>query len=154
MIPLGNYSKEKMKTLKLSDDQLIENIIGFSLEYNRRFGKSLGITGEVGEYKASRLLNLKRAQGNINKGFDAIDTQGKKVQIKTRIYSRNSERTSAFTNFGFDYALLVLLSDKYEITEIYKARCKDIQEKIANQSYKKPALSIRDFKRISKPIYP
>lgn len=143
-----------MKALKLSNGQLIENIIGLSLEYQRRFGKSLGITGEVGEYKASRLLKLKRASGNINKGFDAIDTQGKKVQIKTRVFSRNSERTSAFTNFDFDYAILVLLSDKYGITEIYKARCKDIQEKIASQSYKRPALTIGDFKKISKPIYP
>ena len=143
-----------MKALTLSNEQLIENIIDLSLEYKGRFCKSLGITGEVGEYKASRLLKLKRVSGNINKGFDAIDTQGKKVQIKTRIYSRNSERTSAFTNFDFDYAILVLLSDKYEITEIYKARCKDIQNKIESQSYKRPALSIRDFKKISKPIYP
>ena len=144
-----------MKTLKLSDAQLIENIIGLSLEYKRRFGKSLGITGEVGEYKASRLLKLKRAQGNINKGFDAIDPKGKKrVQIKTRIFSRNSERTSAFTNFGFDYAILVLLSDKYEVTGIYKARCKDIREKIARQTYKRPALTIGDFRKISKLIYP
>jgi hypothetical protein len=143
-----------MKALKLTNKQLIENIIGLSLEYKKRFGKSLGITGEVGEYKASRLLNLKRAPGNINKGFDAIDPKGKKVQIKTRIFSRNSERTSAFTNFGFDYALLVLLSDKYEITEIYKARCKDIREKIDSQSYKRPALTIGNFKKLSKRIYP
>jgi len=143
-----------MKTLKLSDNQLIENIIDLSLEYKRRFDKNLGITGEVGEYKASRMLKLKRAEGNINEGFDAIDPNGKKVQIKTRIYLHNSERTSAFTNFGFDYALLVLLSDKYEIVEIYKARRKDIQNKIESQSYKRPALTIRDFKKISKPIYP
>ena len=143
-----------MKALKLNNDQLIENIIGLSLEYKRRFGKSLGITGEVGEYKASRLLKLKRVTGNINKGFDATDPKGKRVQIKTRIFSRNQERTSAFTNFDFDYAILVLLSDKYEITEIYKARCKDIQDKIESQSYKRPALTLRDFKKISKPIYP
>ena len=143
-----------MITPGFSDNQLIDNIINLSLEYKKRIGKNLGITGEVGEYKTSQLLNLKRAPGNINKGFDAIDPKGKKVQIKTRVFSRNSERTSAFTNFGFDYALLVLLSDKYEITEIYKARCKDIQEKIANQSYKRPALTIGDFKKISKLIYP
>lgn len=143
-----------MKASEFSNDQLIEKIIGVSLEYKKRFGKNLGITGEVGEYKASRLLNLERAGGNINKGFDAIDPKGKKVQIKTRIYSRSSERTSAFTNFGFDYALLVLLSDKYEMTEIYKARCKDIREKIYSQSYKRPALTIGDFKKLSKLIYP
>ena len=143
-----------MNALKLDNDQLIANIISLSLEYKKRFGKSLGVTGEVGEYKASRLLKLKRAPGNINKGFDAIDPKGNKVQIKTRIFSRNSERTSAFTNFGFDYALLVLLSDKYEITEIRKARCRDIQEKIDSQSYKRPALTIGDFKKLSKLIYP
>lgn len=143
-----------MKALKLSDNQLIDNIVALSLEYKRRFSKSLGITGEVGEYKASQLLKLKRAPGNINKGFDAIDPKGNKVQIKTRIFSRNSERTSAFTNFGFDYALLVLVSDKYEITEIRKARCRDIQEKIDSQSYKRPALTIGDFKKLSKLIYP
>lgn len=143
-----------MNASKLTNDQLIENIIDLSLEYKKRFGKNLGITGEVGEYKASQLLNLKRVPGNINKGFDAIDPKGKKVQIKTRVFSRNSERTSAFTDFSFDYAILVLLSDKYEVTEIYKARCKDIQNKIESQSYKRPALTIRDFKKISKPIYP
>ena len=100
------------------------------------------------------MLNLKRVPGNINKGFDAIDPKGKKVQIKTRVFSRNSERTSAFTDFGFDYALLALLSDKYEITQIYKARCKDIQNKIESQSYKRPALAIGDFKKLSKLIYP
>jgi hypothetical protein len=143
-----------MKGPRLSENQLIKNIISLSLEYKKRFGKSLGITGEVGEYKASRLLGLERAPGNINKGFDAIDPKGKKVQIKTRIYSSNSERTSAFTNFGFDYALLVLLTDKYEITEIRKARCKPIREKIDSQSYKRPALTIGDFKKLSKRIYP
>ena len=143
-----------MNASKLNNEQLIENIIDLSLEYKKRFGKNLGITGEAGEYKVSRLLKLKRAPGNINKGFDAIDPQGKKVQIKTRIFRRNSERTSAFANFGFNYALLVLLSDKYEITEIYKAYRKAIQNKINSQSYKRPALTIGDFKKLSKLIYP
>lgn len=143
-----------MKTPRLGDNQLIENIIGLSLEYKRRFGKSLGITGEVGEYKTSQLLNLKRAPGNINEGFDAIDPEGQRVQIKARIYSRNSERTSAFTNFNFDYAILTLLSEEYEITEIFKASCGDIQKKIEEQTYKRPAISIRDFIKISTRIYP
>lgn len=143
-----------MKTPRLGDNQLIENIIGLSLEYKRRFGKSLGITGEVGEYKTSRLLNLKRAPGNINEGFDATDPEGQRVQIKARIYSRNSERTSAFTNFNFDYAILTLLSEEYEITEIFKASCGDIQKKIEEQTYKRPAISIRDFIKISTRIYP
>ena len=39
-----------MNASKLTNDQLIENIIDVSLEYKKRFGKNLGITGEVGEY--------------------------------------------------------------------------------------------------------
>lgn len=149
-----NLFGEYMKATILSDNQLIENIIDLSLEYKKRFRKSLGVTGEVGEYKASQLLNFKRAPGNINEGFDAVDLKGQRVQIKTRIYLRNNERTSAFTNFNFDYALLVLLSDRYEITQIYKANCKDIQKEIEEQTYKRPALSISRFVKISSLIYP
>jgi hypothetical protein len=36
-----------MKVTKLNDDQLIEHIIPLAMEYRRRFGKSLGITGEA-----------------------------------------------------------------------------------------------------------
>ncbi len=143
-----------MKAPRLSDNQLIENIISLSLEYKKRFGKNLGVTGEVGEYKASQLLNLKRAPGNITEGFDATDPEGQRVQIKARIYSRDSERTSAFTNFNFDYSLLVLLSEGYEINKVYKASCEDIQKKIEEQTYKRPALSIRDHINISTRIYP
>ena len=143
-----------MRVSTLSDNQLMEHIISVAREYRKRFGKSLGITGEVGEYRAAQLLNLTRAAGNINEGYDAVDSKGRKVQIKSRIYRRNQERTSVFKNYGFDYAILVLLSEQYEITEIYKAACKDIRDRIKVQSYTKPALSISDFKKIAKRIYP
>jgi len=143
-----------MKVTKLSDDQLIEHIIPLAIEYRRRFGKSLSITGEVGEYKASRLLKLERASGNINEGFDAIDPKNKKVQIKSRICQRSQGRTSVFKNYGFDYALLVLLDDDYEVKEMYQAESKKIRDSINTQSYKRPALSISTFKKIAKSIYP
>ena len=111
-------------------DQLIEHIIPLAIEYRRRFGKSLGITGEVGEYKASRLLKLERASGNINEGFDAIDPKNKKVQIKSRICQRSQGRTSVFKNYGFYYALLVLLDDDYEVIEMYQVECKKIRDSI------------------------
>ena len=143
-----------MKVTKLSDDQLIEHIIPLAIEYRRRFGKSLGITGEVGEYKASRLLKLERASGNINEGFDAIDPKNKKVQIKSGICQRSQGRTSVFKNYGFGYTLLVLLDDDYEVIEMYQTECKEIRDSINTQSYKRPALSISTFKKIAKSIYP
>lgn len=143
-----------MTVNNLADDQLIENIISLAVMYRQRFGKSLGITSEIGEYKASKLLRLNRAQGNINQGFDATDSEGKKVQIKSRVYSRSQERTGLFNNFAFDYAVLVLMSDKYDIAEIWKASCQTIKEEIDRQQYKRPSLSIGKFKSIAEKVYP
>jgi hypothetical protein len=141
---------------RLSDEQLISSIIPLAVEYRRRFGKSLGITSEVGEYKASKLLKLERAKGNINKGFDAVDRNGKKVQIKSRIWHKTQERTGVFNNFAFDYALLVLMSEDYNVVEIHQAPCRSIKAEIEGQSYKRPSLSVGKFKHLAKAkqVYP
>jgi hypothetical protein len=137
----------------LSKEQLISHIIAMAVAYNKRFNKNLGITAEIGEYKAAKLLSLIRVDGNINPGFDAWDNK-KKVQIKTRIYNRKTERTGNFSKHDYDYALLVLLSDKYEVIEIYKATNKKITEAIETQGYKRPSLPISKFIEIGQRIYP
>jgi len=143
-----------METKHLTDDQLIASVISLAIEYRQRFNKSLGVTSEVGEYKASKLLNLERAPGNINEGFDARDAKRKRVQIKSRICHKNTERTGQFSkNFKFDYALLVLMSDNYEVTKIFKAKRQKIQDQIERQSYKRPSLSISKFESIAELVY-
>ena len=42
------------------------------------------VVADYGEYVASKKLNLKLANKPINKGYDAIDQNGKKYEIKTR----------------------------------------------------------------------
>jgi hypothetical protein len=123
------------------------------VQYRKRFGKSLGVTAEIGEYKAAKLLNLRRAEGNINKGFDAHDGK-KRVQIKTRISSSKAQRTGFFKNREFDYALLVLLSESYDLLQIYRAERKQIEKAFKKQSYDKPSLSIRKFVDIGRQVYP
>lgn len=143
-----------MKKLEaLTNDQLIDQIAALAMLYKKRFGKSLGVTAEIGEYKAAKLLDLTRVDGNINKGFDAYDGK-KRVQIKTRISSSKAQRTGFFKSPDFDYCLLVLLSDKYEVLKIYKAERKRILKEIQNQSYSKPSLSIRKFTAVGKPVNP
>lgn len=142
-----------MKQLEaLTKDQLIDQIAALAVLYKKRFGKSLGVTAEVGEYKTAKLLNLKLEEGNINKGFDARDEKNKRVQIKTRVYVRKSERTGLFSKHPFDYALLVLLSDKYEVLEIYRAEHEAVVKELKNQSYERPSISINRFKKIGKRI--
>lgn len=143
-----------MKAQNLNDDQLIEHIIPLAVEYRQRFGKSLGITSEVGEYRASKLLKLKRVPGNINEGFDAVDQKGKRVQIKSRICHRSQERTGLFNNFNFDYALLVLMSEDYEVTEIHRLQREKISEQIRTQKYRRPSLSVGKFRKLAERVYP
>src|SRR5262245_31225302 len=55
-------------------------------EYRKITGKPLGITGEIAEYEAARLLKLELAPAR-QAGFDAIEIgngQGRKLQIKGR----------------------------------------------------------------------
>ena len=143
-----------MKLKSLSDDALIENAIDLGKEFRRRFGKTLGITGEVGEYLASQIFSLERVKGNINKGFDARDSNRKRVQIKTRICNAKTERTSLFSNFDFDYVLLVLLSEDYEVLEIYRATSEAVEKQISTQSYRRPSISIGKFMKLSRRVYP
>jgi len=42
------------------------------------------VVADYGEYIASKRLNLKLVGNSVNKGYDAIDCDGKKYEIKTR----------------------------------------------------------------------
>lgn len=137
---------------KLTPNQLIDNTTALAIVYRKRFKKNLGITSEVGEYKASKLLKLKRVEGNINPGYDAIDGK-KKVQIKARIFKSNTDRTGNFSKHRFDYALLVLLSPEYEVMEIWKASENKVLGAIKAQSYSKPSLPIGKFMNIGQCVY-
>jgi hypothetical protein len=144
-----------MKRLEaLTPDQLIDQIATLAVQYRKRFGKSLGVTAEIGEYKAAKLLNLRRVEGNINKGFDAYDLGDNEVQIKSRVTTSITQRTGIFSSHKFDYALLVLLSDNYDIKEIYRADRKQIEKAIKKQHYSKRSLPIGKFIAIGKPVYP
>lgn len=81
------------------------------------------VVPDYGEYIASKKLNLTLATGASNKGFDAVDKDGKKYEIKTRkatawnkpnIFPVNPEqlKTSDFlvyVEFDNDWNLVKLL---------------------------------------------
>lgn len=54
---------------------IIKEIRGLALEYQRITGKPIGVTGEIGEYEAARLLGLE-LQDARTAGFDAIRNKG------------------------------------------------------------------------------
>lgn len=104
--------------------------------------------------KRQNYSNSTEQRGGLNKGFDAIDGDGKRVQIKSRILYKSQERMGVFNNYDFDYALLVLMSENYDVVEIHKATRRSIKSQIESQKYKKASLSVGKFKQLARQVYP
>lgn len=114
----------------MQDDRVMQVLHDAKLlaqEYRRLTGKPLGITGEVAEYEAARILGLELSRVR-QAGFDATEhangTQ-RRLQIKSRCILQNSKRSqmvgSIDTEKDFDAVLLVLLDHNFDAFEIYEA---------------------------------
>ena len=75
---MANKNNEIKKLLKIAK--------ALAKRYRELTGKPLGITGEIGEYEAARLLKVKLEDARTT-GFDAIrvvNGERQRLQIKTR----------------------------------------------------------------------
>ena len=149
------------ETIKINRDILnkINIAIKVALDYEKTMNgkRYLGITGEVGEVLVCNQLKMKLVLDSRSEGFDAIDKDGKRVQIKTRRSEseglpRNTGRTSRFSKHKFDYALLALLDHKYQLREIWRADYEKLQPIIEKQKRQSPSLSA--FKKVGRCIFP
>lgn len=142
-------------------NKLFPKIKKLAKKYYELTGKPLGITGEVAEYEVVRLLHLDICYPR-QEGYNAVDHNGKKVQITGRVIqpgSKKSQRVPTIKqNKEWDYVLLVLLNEKYKTTVIYKANRKPILKAINNSNSKAVheggQLSISKFKKLAIQIYP
>jgi hypothetical protein len=64
-------------------EALLKQARTLASKYYDLTGKPLGITSEIGEFEAARLLNLKLAKAR-EAGYDALGRGKKRVQIKAR----------------------------------------------------------------------
>jgi len=108
-------------------DELIARAKSFAREYRIVTGRPLGITGEVGEYEAARLLGVKLA-GVRQAGHDAVGTtpEGeRRYQIKARCVldgTKPGQRLGRIhLDKEWDAVLLVLLDADFEPTEVLEA---------------------------------
>lgn len=95
--------------------------------YRALTGKPLGITGEVAEYEAARILGVELTPAR-QAGYDAVeirDGQPFRLQIKGRCVLEGSKRSQRIGSIDiqkeFDAVLLVLLDGDFEATAIYEA---------------------------------
>jgi len=96
-------------------------------EYRALTGKPLGVTGEVAEFEAARILKLELTAAR-QAGYDAIETvEGgtRTLQIKGRCLlpgCKPSQRLSRIDiKKEFDAVLMVLLDGSFDATAIYEA---------------------------------
>ena len=129
-------------------------------EYRRLSGKPLGITGEVAEYEAARILGIDLTPVR-QAGYDAVETKGdvrRKLQIKGRCLLENAKPGqrlgSIHSEKEWDAVLMVLLDENFDATHIYEADRPSIIAALTAPGSKarteRGALSVSKFKSIGK----
>lgn len=137
---------------------LLQEAKKLAQEYHALTGKPLGVTGEVAEYEAARILCLELTPAR-QVGYDAIERSNgslKKLQIKGRCLQENckpGQRLGSIrTENDWDAVLMVLLDSNFDALEIYEAQRRDIVAALIAPGSKarneRGALSISKFKSI------
>lgn len=139
---------------------LLADAKGLAKRYRALTGKPLGVTGEVAEYEAAKILGIELTPAR-QAGYDAIEKHEgleRRLQIKGRCLldkSKKSQRLGSIkTQHEWDAVLLVLLSADLEATEIYEADRAAVISALSAPGSKarneRGALSVSKFRSIGK----
>ena len=129
-------------------------------EYYDLTEKPLGVTGEIAEVEAARLLNLELEQAR-SAGYDAIGKSGECVQIKGRRKAKDGNWgmvPSINTDKHFDTVALVLMNEAYDTLEIWTATRDQVVCTLNKPGSKarneRRAMSVTKFKQIGTRVWP
>jgi hypothetical protein len=129
--------------------------------YRQLTGKPLGITGEVAEYEAARILKGLTLAPARTPGYDAVeqvDGALRKLQIKGRCVLPGCNPGQRIGSIDiakdFDAVLLVVLDENLEANAIYEAGRGEVIEALTAPGSKsrneRGALGLRKFRSIAK----
>jgi hypothetical protein len=113
----------------MNSDAHVMHILGeaktLAQKYRALTGKPLGITGEVAEYEAARLLGVQLTPAR-QAGYDAVrPADGRRFQIKGRCILPGCKPGQRIGSIDvakeFDAVLLVLLDERFDAFAIYEA---------------------------------
>lgn len=149
--------------LESSDAQVLEVLREakqLAQRYRSLTGKPLGITGEVAEYEAARILGIQLTPAR-QAGYDAvenIDQAERRLQIKGRCLVGKSKRSQRLGSIDiekeWDAVLMVLLDENFDAYEIHEAERAAIIAKLSIPGSKSRnerwALAVNQFKAIGR----
>jgi hypothetical protein len=131
--------------------------------YRALTGKPLGITGEVAEFEAARLLDLQLTPAR-NAGYDAVRQRKREMRlsIKGRCLLPDGKPGQRMGKIDitkeFDAVLLVLMDDSFNATAIWEAGRKAVIDALIVPGSKarneRGALGLAKFKAIGKRVWP
>ncbi len=133
-------------------------------EYYELTGKPLGVTAEIAEYEAARILKVKLSPAR-QAGYDAVrKAKGRDelLQIKGRCLTHSSKASQRVGGINlkkkWDAVLLVLLDEHYEPTAIYEADRRAVTAALTKPGSKarneRGSLAVSQFKSIGSRIWP
>ena len=136
-------------------DGTIEVAKAAARRYRELTGKPLGITGEVGEVLAARLLELELADAR-QAGYDAVGSDGRRVQIKSRCILPNAKPGQRLGSIRLDHewdtVALILMDQDFEPLAIYEASRSAVERELLRPGSKsrneRGALGVSKFKAI------
>lgn len=163
MSPSWRHKDSYIREGWVEDDPVMRILASVKLlaqQYRDLTGKPLGITGEVAEYEASRLLGINLTPAR-QAGFDATETVDgvvRRLQIKGRCLLKDCKPGQRLGTIDvkkdFDAVLLVLLDEDFNATAIYEAERVEVLAALAEPGSisrnERGALGVSKFKSISR----
>jgi hypothetical protein len=154
----------EQKSIELAKiGQLINQARDVAIRYRELTGRPIGITGEVAEYEAARLLGLQLATVR-QAGYDAIRTTSSgthRLQVKGRcVLTKNPGQRIGSIDLDqeWDAVLLVLLDENLQPTAVYEAGRSAVETALRAPGSKarneRGALSVSKFKSIGSKVWP
>lgn len=152
----------------MKDDDSVLQLLGqaklIAQQYYVLTGRPLGITGEIAEYEAARLLGLKLSSAR-QAGYDAteiVDDKARTLQIKGRCLplgcSPGQRLGSIRVEKQWDAVLMVLLDASFNAVEIWEAERHSVLAALSLPGSKarneRGSLPVAKFKSIGKMRWP
>ena len=143
--------------------EILKKARQLAIEYKKLTGKPLGITGEIAEFEAARVLGLELAKAR-EAGWDAtekIKDKTRRLQIKGRSYSAQNKKTQRLGRIDiskdWDAVLTVLLDENLQLLEIWETERGPIQQFIKtaqSETNQRGALTVQKVKALGRQRWP
>ena len=148
--------------MKRTKEDVLAEVKALAVEYWQLTGKPLGVTGEIGEFEAAKLVGLELEEAR-SKGYDAIRRRGtyRQIQIKSR-WRHDGKKWGRVSKIDvskeFDSVMLVLMHGNYEVHEIWEAGRDAVIARLTAPGSKarneRGSMGVSQFKSIAEKIWP